>query len=141
MLQRSNNTGLFRYFKPFFRHHNFLPLTGMKFCLPLAFLLRQQELYHPAGEQQAFGENRLFIGNVPIVVLLWAPARKLEYFSDFGSFWCCWLASLKSRKHLVSRFWLPTTAVWYTRRRHTPPPGASLNFAGRGCLWGAVAAR
>ena len=36
----------------------------------------------------------------------WAPARKLKHFSDFGSFWCCWLASSNSRKHLVSRFWL-----------------------------------
>ena len=63
------------------------------------------------------------------------------YFSDFGSFfWCCWLVSSKSRKHHVSRSWLPTTtAVGRTRRRHTPhQEWASLDFAVRGSLPGAV---
>ena len=56
------------------------------------------------------------------------------FFSDFGSFLCCWLATWSLRKHLVSRFWLRTTAVWRTRR------GAPLDFAGYSRLWGAAVA-
>ena len=70
MQQTSNNTELsFQVFLPFFSLHNFLPLTGRKNCLPLTILPRQQqELYHPPGKQQAFGENRFLLGDVPIVL-------------------------------------------------------------------------
>ena len=50
-----------------------------------------------------------------------APVREFKYLDDFGRFLCCWLATSSPRKHLVSRFWMPTTtAVGRTRRRHTP---------------------
>ena len=39
----------------------------MKYCLPPAFLLRLEKS-HPPGELQTFGEYRLFIGDVPIIL-------------------------------------------------------------------------
>ena len=36
--------------------------------------------------------------------------------AEFETFRRCWLATLSSRNHLVSRFWVPTTAVRCTRR-------------------------
>ena len=50
-----------------------------------------------------------------------SPAGEMNYLCVcvFGSVLCCWLVTSSSPKHLVSRSWLPTTAVWRTRRRHT----------------------
>ena len=59
----------------------------------------------------------------------------MKQFCDFGSFLCCWVAT---RKHLVSRFWLPPTVVWRTRRPHTPhQERASILLAAVACeeLW------
>ena len=62
----------------------------------------------------------------------------LIIFSDFGNFWCCWLARSDPRKHVTSRFRLSTTAVWRTPRRHTPhqeSPSISRAVVGCGELW------
>ena len=54
-----NNTELFRCFHyPYFGLHNFLPLTGTTFCLPLDFLLRlsnnnKKNLCHPRAWRAA----------------------------------------------------------------------------------------
>ena len=52
------------------------------------------------------------------------------------------LATLHSRKHLVSRFSLPTTAAWCNQRPHRPyhklPP---ILPAGTSYVWGAEAVR
>ena len=61
MLQRTNSAEFSRCFEPFCGLHNFLPLTGMNCCLPPDILVyTREELYHPPGEQQTFGENSFF---------------------------------------------------------------------------------
>ena len=77
----------------------------------------REELHNLPGEQQTRGKSRFFIDDVLVVL---GYARELRCVRDFGRFSCCWLASSSSRKHLVSRFWMPTTAAWRTRRCHTP---------------------
>ena len=69
---------------------------------------------------QTCGESRFLVGDLAIVILLEASAREIKYCCDFGIFLCCWLAISSLPKHLESRWWLPTTAVWRTRRPHTP---------------------
>ena len=66
MRQRSNNThsfsGAFGY--------SWTPLlaTPSSILQRKAYASQQREIYRPPGEQQAFVENRFFIGDVPIVL-------------------------------------------------------------------------
>ena len=105
----------------------------MKSCLPLAFLVRQQELCHPPGEQQVFGDHRFFIGHVPIEL----DSRACEILQRFR------LLVLLPRKFEITKTSRESLLAAYDRCLAHPTssytaPGASLNFAGRGCLWGAV---
>ena len=71
MQQRPNNTKLFRCFQVLFWTPQ---LTTPFWSVPLLF--SQAPTYsphitvlcHPPGEQQAFGEDRFFIGDVPFVL-------------------------------------------------------------------------
>ena len=78
----------------------------------------QEEIKHPPEEQQTFVESRLFIGDEAIALGSCALNEIVLRFWDF--FLCRWVATSCSRKHLMGRFWLPPTAVWRTRRPHTP---------------------
>ena len=94
-------------------------------------------LYHAPGEQQSFGENRLFIGDVPIV----GSRAWIEIFQRFRELLV--LLARKFEKTKTSRESLLAAydcCLAHPTSSYTPP-GASLNFAGRGCLWGTVAAR
>ena len=62
----------------------------------------------------------MFFLHLSDVAIALTPAREMKHFSNIESFSAYSLAILSTRKHLVSRFWLPTTAVWRTRRLHTP---------------------
>ena len=42
------------------------PSLAFLYCFS-KYLPQTTELYHPPGEQQTFGENRFFTGDVPIV--------------------------------------------------------------------------
>ena len=70
--------------------------------------------------QRTFGESRFFIGDVAMNLVFGGRGETNLRFCDF---WCCWLATLSSRNHLVNRFLLPTTVAWCTRRSHTPHKG------------------
>ena len=48
------------------------------------------------------------------------PMREMKQFSVFASLLCYSFATSSTRKQLESRFWLPATAVWNTRRPYTP---------------------
>ena len=141
MLQRANIflQSFSDVFKPFFGLHNVLPLARIFFFLAARFSdTTQEELYHPPGKQQPFGEHRFSIGYVPLSL---GSRAWIETFQRFRE-----LLVLLARKFEITKTSRESLLVAYDcclahlTTSHTPP-GAFLNFAGCGCWWGSIAAR
>ena len=67
--------------------------------------------------------NNILVKAVSLSVMqpfYYAPAAETKHFSDFARILRYSLATSSEQKHPVSRFRLPMTAVWRTRRPHTP---------------------
>ena len=65
------------------------------------------------------GERRAFISQVVIVLMLAPTPNQKKYFGDLMEFVVLLAGNLSSRKYLVNRVWLLTTAAWRTQHPHT----------------------
>ena len=78
----------------------------------------------PKGEISSAWRTEICYSSSVIQPLYYASAREMKHLfvlAVLGVFFTIyWLVVSSTRTHLVSRFWLPTTTVWRTRRPHTP---------------------
>ena len=138
-MQTDKNPERFSPFCPFFGLNNLLPLTGLKYFWPVGFSgTYREELYHPPGEQQTRGKSRFFIGDVLIVL---GSRACIEMFLRFWEIFVLLARNFEStktsRESLLDAY---DCCLAHPTPSHTPS-GASLNFGGCCCLWGAVAVR
>ena len=83
-------------------------------------------------DKNIFCEGYFFVGDVAVVCGFALPCLKLHELAFLWVLCENSLATSITRKHLLSRFWLPATAVELPSGATdvTPSSGAPLDFAG-----------